>query len=61
MKEYAVGSIWGIRCYSVGNTKRVEVVMRTVPWHEIVDEWWGEDKDEANRVFKEFVKKYKGL
>ena len=61
MKEYILNTTWGIRCYSVGDVNRIEVVMLTVPWLEIVEEWSGRNKDEANRMFKKLRDKYKVL
>lgn len=35
--------------------------MLTVPCLEIVEEWSGRSKDEANRMFKKLRDKYKAL
>lgn len=60
-REYKLNGTFGIVCSSNGASMRVEVVMICVPWLEVVEGYNTlENVDEANRVFKQMVEKYKG-
>lgn len=59
-KEYRLNSDFMLRCVGDNSGMSVSVILISVPWLPVLEEFSGmTDKDEANRVFQELVRKYK--
>lgn len=66
-KAYNLGNGWGIECYFYENPYtgvrryQIDVIILGLPFKDVRESVISYDKDEANRLFKALVEKYRSF
>ena len=66
-KAYNLGNGWGIECHFYENPYtgvrryQIDVIILGLPFKDVRESVVSNDKDEANRLFMDLVKKYRSF